>query len=315
MKQMTKAERLVRVRQIADAARKHAGVPSKARLQAGVDAPTVTTMTAPADGDDVSSLVDATDIDSYLTAPKWVKHCSAEGAIVTLYFETLASDGEYELDTVAVGWIGTVEAPAVLMQVDGRLAIQTLDLPAQPEPAVRRTTPVAPAPIDTPSVAMTRAEIIDEFNTMLDQFGLRDRGWTASINTRMTRTYGICRYGPRRVEVSWPIARLNGRAETMNTIAHEVAHAIAGPGAGHGPKWKDACALTGARPERCYSGDEVATPKGRYVATCAACGADCGSRNRAPKPVTYYHRPSACKGYVRGTKNNAIVWTDTRSAR
>jgi len=306
---MTRTEILRRLRALIAASKQTAGLPGNARLSVALE--TCTIDAAPADGYDVSAARDelSPTIDT-AGADYWVKHHGAAGAVVTLYFETL-SDGEFTSAATAMGWIGTDDAAPVLMEVNGELALRTLDT----APTARRTRPAAPVQVADATVAMTRSEIIDEFNKLLDQFGLRDRGWTASINTRMTRTYGICRYGPRRVEVSWPIARLNGRAETMNTIAHEVAHAIAGPGAGHGPKWKDACALTGARPERCYSGDEVATPKGRYVATCAACGADCGSRNRAPKPVTYYHRPSACKGYVRGTKNNAIVWTDTRSAR
>lgn len=309
MTKLTKAEMLLRLRYIADAARKHEGVAAKARLQAGVDCEPVTTTVAPADGDDVSRLVDMTDIDGYLTAPKWVKHCCHEGSIVTLYFETRGSDGEYDLDTVAVGWIGTLDAAPMLLQVDGQLVMRTLSAPAKPERPEPRTQPAGP--IDLAPAAMTRADLISEFNELLDEFGLRERGWTAHVNDRMTRTYGICRFRPRRVEISWKIASLNNREHNLDTIRHEVAHAIAGPGAGHGPKWKAACAQTGARPVRCYTSDEVAVPSGRYVATCEACGEICGTRNRAPRPTSYWHMPKHCSASVPGVKSK-ITWTESK---
>lgn len=307
---MTKTEILRRLRQLIAATKQHEGLPANARLQIGYDEEGVATNVAPTDADVVTALVDQTEIDGYVHADHWVKRCGRAGAVVTMYFEVRASDGEYELDTVAVGWIGTDEAAPVLMLVDGTVVLRTMDAPVKADRPARRSTPAAPT-VDLAPKSMTRDDLIAEFNELLDQFGLRERGWTAHVNERMTRTYGICRYRSRRVEISWQIARLNGRESNLDTIRHEVAHAIVGPGCGHGPKWKEACELTGARPVRCYSGDEVATPEGRWLATCEACGENVGTRARAPKSTSYWHAPKHCSAAVPGRKSY-IRWTDTR---
>jgi len=57
-----------------------------------------------------------------------------------------------------------------------------------------------------------------------------------------------------------------------NSLMHEIAHALAGPGVGHGQKWKDICVQIGAKPERCYDSDDTNTPEMKYYAVCGACG-------------------------------------------
>jgi predicted SprT family Zn-dependent metalloprotease len=138
--------------------------------------------------------------------------------------------------------------------------------------------------------AMGRDEIVAAIETELARFGLTS--WTAALNDRMVSCYGIARYRERRIEVSWPIAQLNGRDETLDTIRHEVAHAIAGPKAGHGDEWKDACGLTGARPVACFDGKAVATPW-TYAIVCDGCGEIVGHRSRRSSRAIY-HYPEAC---------------------
>ena len=64
--------------------------------------------------------------------------------------------------------------------------------------------------------------------------------------------------------------RENEDEEVYDTLLHEIAHALAGPGAGHGPVWKAICIKIGAKPHRCY-GEQVNMPQGRYQATCGGC--------------------------------------------
>ena len=62
--------------------------------------------------------------------------------------------------------------------------------------------------------------------------------WTFGWNRRR-RAHGLCRYDRRRMELS---ARLTARepdpALILNTLRHEIAHALAGPRARHGPHWR-----------------------------------------------------------------------------
>lgn len=162
---------------------------------------------------------------------------------------------------------------------------------------------------------MNRNQIITETREMLNDFGII--GYRVEVSPHMKKTYGVCNYTRRTIKISGPLAAVNSDEETRNTIAHEVAHAIAGPGAGHGPKWKDACALTGARPERCY-GAEVEAAPARYHGTCQACGEVVVRRDRMTKNMkdpyrTSYHRVSRC---AVGGNNLArrIEWVDTKEA-
>jgi predicted SprT family Zn-dependent metalloprotease len=74
----------------------------------------------------------------------------------------------------------------------------------------------------------------------------------------------------------------------MNTINHEIAHALTFKTCGrrvkpHGFEWQFYCKLTGAVPKRC--GGYIAYKK--YKATCFGCGKTYG-RNKLGKTHTYW---------------------------
>jgi predicted SprT family Zn-dependent metalloprotease len=140
--------------------------------------------------------------------------------------------------------------------------------------------------------ALNKFEIREAMWHELSQHGLDGDGWTARINTRAKTVYGRCFYRERIIEVSWLIARLNPAQETYDTIKHEVAHALAGPKAGHGREWKQACEITGAKPQACFDSKEVATPW-TYAVICDGCHKVAGHRNRKPKR-RYFHYPKEC---------------------
>ena len=52
------------------------------------------------------------------------------------------------------------------------------------------------------------------------------------------RRQGVCKYRSRRIEIAEYYARHNPREKVLDTLMHEIAHALAGPKAGHGPAWK-----------------------------------------------------------------------------
>lgn len=65
--------------------------------------------------------------------------------------------------------------------------------------------------------------------------------------------------------------------EVRETTLHELAHAVAGHEAGHGPRWKAAAVRLGAVPRRCASlgskvNERINLVMAKYVATCNDCG-------------------------------------------
>ena len=96
------------------------------------------------------------------------------------------------------------------------------------------------------------------------------RGWVFCYN-RGKRTLGMCDFTRKRIELSRYFTAHNDEAAVRDTALHEIAHALAGEKAGHGPKWKAVCKRIGAKPERV---DQTAVmPRGHWSATCPNCGA------------------------------------------
>ena len=99
---------------------------------------------------------------------------------------------------------------------------------------------------------MTEQDAATLANKLLEQYGLTEKGWSFEIeygNSSMDRL-GVCVYDDKTVKVShWVFTDLNEEIE--DTIRHEVAHAICGPGKGHGLTWKMKAKTLGAVPREC----------------------------------------------------------------
>jgi len=105
------------------------------------------------------------------------------------------------------------------------------------------------------------------------------RGWAFAYNRRK-RCLGLCRHDEKLIELSIFYVAANDEDSVRDTILHEVAHALAGPTAGHGPRWKAKCVQIGAKPERLDR--EATMPSGRWKATCPGC---CKQYTRHRKPM------------------------------
>lgn len=95
------------------------------------------------------------------------------------------------------------------------------------------------------------------------------KGWRFEFDDYKTR-FGCCVYGLKTIFLSRPLTVANSSANVKDTILHEIAHAIAGGAAGHGPQWKKVCRKIGADPVRCFSSQSTTMPKAPYEIYCPA---------------------------------------------
>jgi predicted SprT family Zn-dependent metalloprotease len=110
-------------------------------------------------------------------------------------------------------------------------------------------------------------------------------GWSFRFN-RSKLNLGLCRWGVRTIELSVYFVERNPLEAVRQTLLHEVAHALAGRQAGHGPAWKAVCLRIGARPERLSF--EASMPPGRWQAACGSCGM-LHDRHRRPKRMVGWY--------------------------
>jgi predicted SprT family Zn-dependent metalloprotease len=128
---------------------------------------------------------------------------------------------------------------------------------------------------------------------LIETHGLSD-SYIFRYNTRKVHA-GVCYYAMPwkygRIELSENYVLLNDVADIMDTILHEIAHAIADRDykhRGHGAPWKKVCVAIGAKPVRCYD-DNVVMPKGKWQATCPNCQKLIDKHRLRRKPADYFH--------------------------
>jgi predicted SprT family Zn-dependent metalloprotease len=112
--------------------------------------------------------------------------------------------------------------------------------------------------------------------------GLEAQGWRFEFDQAIRR-FGCCHWSRKLITLSAPIVRLNEVSEVRATILHEIAHALAGKKAGHGPEWKTIAVRIGDDGERCYESASVKAPPPPFIGECP---------NRCGKRVFATWRPS-----------------------
>ena len=80
---------------------------------------------------------------------------------------------------------------------------------------------------------------------LMEEHGLPD--WTLAF-VEARRRLGDCHFGDRVIRISRAHALQGSEEQIRDTVLHEIAHAIAGPEAGHGPLWKATARRIGAMP-------------------------------------------------------------------
>lgn len=111
-----------------------------------------------------------------------------------------------------------------------------------------------------------------EAETLLSNFGLSEQGWTFKFaNTK--KAIGRCYYRERTIEFSKHYID-SAPEHITDTLLHEVAHALVGPGHGHDGTWRRQAMLLGASPKSCAESDVglVNSAKPNYELVCPRCG-------------------------------------------
>lgn len=80
---------------------------------------------------------------------------------------------------------------------------------------------------------------------LMNRYGLAD--WNLGF-IESTYRLGDCRYGDRLIRISRNLALDGRKALIRETVLHEIAHALAGREAGHGPLWREVARRIGATP-------------------------------------------------------------------
>lgn len=99
-------------------------------------------------------------------------------------------------------------------------------------------------------------------------------GWKIVWNNTK-RQIGCCHYNTKTITLSvFLFDRMVDKRKMLDTVLHEIAHVLAGPGNGHNRIWKSWCIKVGAKPERCEQSKsfEFKTTDHKYNYVCKVHG-------------------------------------------
>lgn len=104
--------------------------------------------------------------------------------------------------------------------------------------------------------------------SLMQRHHLVDAGWTFRFS-RGRRTCGQCWIESKRIELSEPVARVNGEEVVRQIVLHEIAHAITGKRE-HSQEWKEVATAIGCT---LASGEMPipTAPVGKWRYWCANC--------------------------------------------
>lgn len=117
-------------------------------------------------------------------------------------------------------------------------------------------------------------------NHYLNLHGLSKSGWRFAFDESVSH-FGCCSYREKVIFLSRPMTLTITEEKTIDTILHECAHALIGPGHNHDAEWKKVAKSIGCRGERCGNINKEALSevrlekfkklKYKYTYTCPTC--------------------------------------------
>ena len=136
--------------------------------------------------------------------------------------------------------------------------------------------------------AIKRKSMSKKAREIMNDHGLQE--WNLVIDNARSRL-GCCKYDKKTITLSKRHLDLDKEWEIIDTILHEVAHALVGPDHWHDNVWKSMCVKIGAKPNRCKSVSDNFHDDAPLVAKC--CNKKFYRYKKPSKNFTY--RCPACK--------------------
>jgi predicted SprT family Zn-dependent metalloprotease len=129
---------------------------------------------------------------------------------------------------------------------------------------------------------MDKYDAVNLARNLLSDYGLPS--WDVKLN-KNKRQLGVCKESLKRIELSEHYIAMNSSEKVIDTILHEIAHALVGVEHGHDAVWKSMCKKLGCNPNSCEKSAEM--PEGDWRAECPTC----------LKVFTRFRRPKTLSGF------------------
>lgn len=152
----------------------------------------------------------------------------------------------------------------------------------------------------TPAAPARQVEVRRLALSLMEKHSLIERGWTFGFDSPKARV-GQCHFGTKTITLSVHWVEVLPMDTLRNTILHEIAHAMAGVQAGHGPLWKAMARAIGCTGERCAETKGYSIGEKLWTATCPGCARTVG-QHRAPLRV------KACSTCCKGRFNPRFIF-------
>jgi len=132
--------------------------------------------------------------------------------------------------------------------------------------------------------------------SIMNEHGLTT--WTFQFD-RAKRRLGMCSHRTQTISLSAPLTRLNDEERIRNTILHEIAHALVGPGHKHDHVWRRQARAIGCDGRTCVDTEEIVTAPTAWVGICPCCLTKVG-RHRLTDKARRVACSACCKQFARG---------------
>lgn len=100
----------------------------------------------------------------------------------------------------------------------------------------------------------------------MKEHGLTERGWWFEFD-RAKRRFGCCHHSLKKITMSSALTELNSEEVVLDTILHEIAHALVSARHGHDAVWRRKAIEIGCNGSRTY-GNETIRPPYPYKGVC-----------------------------------------------
>ena len=87
-------------------------------------------------------------------------------------------------------------------------------------------------------------------NKLLEEHGLKAKGWRFAFDESKSR-FGSCHYNIKVIFISRLFALVIKDEKVLDTLLHEISHALVGSGHGHNEVWRRKAISMGCNGERC----------------------------------------------------------------